>query len=451
MSFPLGKPILLMLVVALFSGAAITLREPPAAKDLVVWLFADVHADTYRSIVADFERRTGKTVDIQLLNGRAMPVRLETMFMSGTSGRPLPDVVELEINWVGRFFRAPVDEVGLLPLNDLLRQSGWDRRIVRSRFTPWSKRGVIFGVPHDVHPVSITYRKDLFDEAGIDLESATTWVQFQEMCLAFQHYWRERGYPFRHAMELPQSSPDCIIAMLLQRGIHLVDDREQSHLTDPRVAQTIAFYAQLVAGPRRIASESAGGTGLRARDLIDGNLCSFITPDWLIYSFKTYAPQLEGKLRMMPLPRFDPEDANTSTWGGTMIGITRNAADPALAWQLIEFLYLSDTGLRARQRVTNILPPVIEQWDDPAYHRPDPYFGGQKVDELYIDLARQVPDRYVTPVSNIVNVQLSLILNRAVAHVRQHGHAGLEERCRQWLMQAEEDLRRRIEHGNVSE
>ena len=45
-------------------------------------------------------------------------------------------------------------------------------KIVAARLAPWSKDGVIFGVPHDVHPVAIAYRDDLFREAGIDLPAA---------------------------------------------------------------------------------------------------------------------------------------------------------------------------------------------------------------------------------------------------------------------------------------
>jgi arabinosaccharide transport system substrate-binding protein len=449
--FPLGKPILAMTAIALVAGAAIVARPVPAKKDLTLWVFADLHADTYRSIIDQFERETGKTVDVQLLNAKALPMRLESMFMAGTRGAPLPDLVEVESSWVGRFFRPPVEEIGFLPLDEYLRRGGWDRRVIPSRLASWSKRGIVFGVPHDVHPVTITYRKDLFDEAGVDLASAKTWPEFHAKCVAFQSYWRGRGYVHRRAMEMPLASADYVTIMLLQRGVNLLDDRENIYLTDPRVAQTIAFYARLVAGPNAIASESAGGTGIWTKDALDGNFCAFMTADWRVYQIRTYAPQLAGKLRMMPLPKFDPTDLQTSTWGGTMIGITKNSPHHDDAWRLIEFLYFSEVGLRARQRVTDILPPVIAQWDDPAYHQPDPFFGGQKVGELFVDLARQIPTRYMSPATPIAWTQLSVILNRATAYLEEHGEAGLEERCRDWCEEAAADLKMRIEHERVNE
>src|SRR5207249_5033644 len=95
-----------------------------------------------------------------------------------------------------------------------------------------------------------------------------------------QHYWRSRGYVSRHAMELPLAAADNVIVMLLQRHINVVDNYDRIDVADPKVAQTIAFYAQLVAGPRRIGAESSGGPGVWASDILAGNTCAFVTPDW---------------------------------------------------------------------------------------------------------------------------------------------------------------------------
>ena len=59
-------------------------------------------------------------------------------------------------------------------------------KVVQARFAPWTKEGVIFGVPHDVHPVAIAYREDLFREAGVDLAAAKTWPQFRDAVPRFR-------------------------------------------------------------------------------------------------------------------------------------------------------------------------------------------------------------------------------------------------------------------------
>jgi len=128
-----------------------------------------------------------------------------------------------------------------------------------------------------------------------------------------------------------------------------------------------------------------------------------------------------------------------------MIGITRGCENPREAWRMIEKLYFSKEGLDSRRKVSDVLPPVISLWDDPVYREPDPYFGGQKANELFIELAREIPIRYVTPATGITQTALNSCLAQATAYVRERGNAnGLEKACEGWLREAEEEVRRRM-------
>lgn len=460
-SFPVGKPIGVMLLLALASGMVVFSRRPPPRSDQVVWVFAESHARVYRgdneskdspgqpSLIQHYAARTGRTVQVDLLAQRALDTRLLSLFMSPDRSQT-PDLAEVEISSVSKFFRLPVNEVGFLPLNKYLEESGLMNRLLPQRLSPWSKQGVIFGVPHDVHPVTITYRRDLFAQAGVDLASAGTWAEFQKRCLDYQRYWREHGDGKRWAVALPASSADDLVVMLLQRQVNLVDEDERPHLTDEKVARTLAFYAQLVAGRDRISASPSAGV-LWTRDLSQGDVAAAITPDWAIADLREYAPELSGKLAMMPLPRFDPDDSPTSTWGGTMIGIPRACPDPDAAWDLLKFLYFSPEALEARRRYSTILPPDRKQWEAPEWHRPDAFFGGQKIGELYVELAERIPRRYVTPFSAMATSYLSAVLSRAVDQVNERGSEGLAEACWRWLGEAQRQLEKRIEFGKVEE
>ena len=445
MNFHLGKPILVMLVVALIAGAVVAVRPAQRQADLTVWVFADSHYKSFQPLIPEFERKHNVTVNLNLLNMRALAVRLTSLFMADKYSPEIPDLVEVEISTIGRFLRPPVEEVGFRPLNDYVSKSGYDERIVPQRFGLWSKQGQIFGIPHDLHPCTITYRDDLFREAGVDLARAKTWPQFHDACLKFRDYWRGRGYRYRHALEASESSSDNLQQMLMQRGINPIDADGNVMLDDPRVAQTLAFYAQMVAGPKKVTAQTSQGIGALTKDLTDGNLCGFITPDWRLTYIKRYGAAVSGTMRMMPMPVFDPGDAPTSTWGGTMMGMTRACKRPDLAWKLLDHLYFSEAGLRARQASSEIIPPIKSRWDDPFYHRPDPFLGGQRAGELFIELAPAVPNRSVSPASSVASMALNDAVVRATRYVEQHGGDGLEAQCRVWLADISADLRRRIE------
>ncbi|HUB25196.1 MAG TPA: extracellular solute-binding protein [Tepidisphaeraceae bacterium] len=460
MTFHLGKPILLLALLAVACGVAGWLHGQPDRPDLVVWVFADDNARTYRqsppdggpSLIEQFHQRTGKSVQVDLIAQRALDVRLLSLFMAPSAGTPPPDLVEIDVSSIGKYFRPPIGEVGFLPLNDFLAHSAAARGLVRARLATWSKHGVIFGIPRDVHPVTLTYRKDLFDEAGVDLERVRTWPQFQTACLRFQHYWAEHGFPNRRAMELYSTQSEELLMMLLQRHINIVDDRNRIRLSDPRVAETTAFYAQLVAGPRKIAADTIPNFAFAYRDLADGSVCAMITPDWRAGYVKEYAPELAGKLRMRDLPVFQTRDSPTSTWGGTMMGIPRGARDPQMAWKLLEFLCFSPQAMAERHRYSEIIPPIKSLWTDPIYQSDDPFFGGQAIDQLYISLAAKIPTRYVTPFSIAAQAGLTLVLDRAVGYMKQRDDAtGLEEQCQLWLDQASGELAEWVQYGDLDQ
>jgi ABC-type glycerol-3-phosphate transport system substrate-binding protein len=299
-------------------------------------------------------------------------------------------------------------------------------------------------VPHDVHPVALVYRQDLFAQAGIDLAVAKTWPEFQRDCLEFQKYWRAHGYPTRHAVEMHRSKSDELLMMLMQRGINPIDDFNRVHLAEPRVAETVAFYARAISGPGQIASESAGGEGPFARDMQAGDLCVFFAPDWRLRDLKRFGgDELSGKMRLMPMPTFEPTDAPTATWGGTMMAILKTSAHKKEAWELLRQLYFSPRAIEQSMAMDYILPPLPSTWHEVQDEPGDAYFGGQRVDRLLADLARQIPRRYVTPASAVAGIYLVQVLWRATDYLETRGDQGLEPACQKWLDEAAADLQRR--------
>lgn len=492
MSFTPGRPLLVLLVVALVSGVLVALRPTPARATLNYWIFAEAHRHELTPILDGFARDHGITYDLDLVAGNALGSRLESLLMSQARGPQVPDLVNLEIHQVGRFFRPPVEGMGMLDLTHFFETRGerqiaslddpgragwaarhsdgsicvhdgrtwrrdptrtradtWKDRIIGARFAPWMKSGRIMGAPQDVHPMTITYRDDLFRAAGVDLSACRTWPEFHRACLTMQAYWRAQGVSQRHAMELFESGCDLLQLMLLQRGVNLVEADGRVRLADPLVAQTLAFYAPLVSGPQRIGVDS----GLNiAVELDAGSIAACFTPDWRIFYLRHHAPtdaqgrrRMEGLLRMMPLPRFSDQDAPTSTWGGTCCIIPKTCPDPELAFAAIERAFYSREGLDARLAINSMLPPLPELWDHPLLHQPDPFYGGQRINELFIELAAHLPERVMTPATSLAMDALTQVQAKAVAFVRTSGTDGLEARCQVWLQAAEVDLRRRIE------
>lgn len=461
MGFHLGKPIAVMIAIACGAGLLTRFTGHTSGRaDVEVWTFSDSHRRQYLGLdnpagtvspIQAFEAETGLDADVKLISFRALNTRLSTLILGDVKGPEVPDVATVEVASVGRFFNAPADQVGFLPLNDLLARHGWTGKIVENRLATWSKDGKIFGVPADIHPTMIAYNDELFRAADIDLSTSRTWAEFIDNCLAAQKAWRAQGIHDRWAFELPQNGATILVTMLLQRDVNLIDVEGKLHLTDPKVLDTLVTYCEMAVGPRRIGAQPSEGNQVYAQDMNYGGLGALIAPDWRVKYLRDYAPSVSGKIKVMPMPLWPDSKYRTSTMGGTAIAIPRNAADPERSWRMIETLFLSEHAVPSRGAYT--LPAVRTLWPlDPRADEHDVYYSGQQVRKLIRELADEVPPRLVSPASSAAEVALGQVLVDAIGRLRDRDGNDPEFRayCADQLERAQGIVQARIEHSMMT-
>ncbi|MCX7765544.1 MAG: hypothetical protein N2246_02415, partial [Candidatus Sumerlaeia bacterium] len=195
-----------------------------------------------------------------------------------------------------------------------------------------------------------------------------------------------------------------------------------------------------VAGPQRIGSD-LGSARILTQALEQGYFLSLICPDWRSKFLEVSVPRLAGKMALMPLPAFERGGRRTSTWGGTMIGITKRCANKELALELAEHLYLNPQELAERFRESNILPPLREAWSHPAFSEPRAYWSNQPIGILYAQLAEQVPPQYTSPFIGTAKAKLGEVVSACAAYYQTNGEAGFDEFARARLKQAADEVR----------
>jgi len=213
MKFPFGPAPALMLALSLASGIWLGMQNRTVKKaDLVFWTFSTTHYDAYMKALPKFQKQhPDKVIDVQLVSGTGLPQRLQAAFQAGLTA-DVPDVCEIEISNAGTFFRGPVDHVGFWDITDTLKSEGLDKRIIGARFTPYTYKGRIFGLPHDVHPVMLAYNREAFTKLGLKVENLTTWESF----IAAGKKVRKPGA--RYITEFSDSGVDQLMTILLQKG-----------------------------------------------------------------------------------------------------------------------------------------------------------------------------------------------------------------------------------------
>ena len=446
-TLPLGGWIICAL--ALVSSLVLLFWSIPKNEGLVFWTFAKSHKLMYDPMTEAWNRnqdREGKT-HLLLLSGSALQRRLLSGFLSGT---PLPDLVESYASIVSQAFKGPLEDVGFVDLTDILHQESLYDQINTPSFGPWTSRGRIFGLPHDVHPVLLAYRADIVEKAGIEIDEIETWDDFIRLLKPLIRDLDGDGYVDRYLLNIWETNPELIELLMLQAGGSFFDADERLVIHSDSNARVLATVVSWTTGPNRIAVNApefdAAGNKMR----LDGTVvCSFM-PDWLIGTWRQDLPQLAGKVKLMRLPAWAKGGRRTSVMGGTMLGIPKRVDNFSKAWRYAKHLYLSKTLAHELFRSTGIISPVKRHWTSPVYDEPNPYFSGQPTGRLYIAAAPGVPPRTSSPYNALALVQIGDAALALKTYANQRGKHTVEEllpEAKRRLAKAEAMVRKQIQRN----
>jgi len=391
-----SRPVAAALIgaIALISSALTLTLETPDQAGAKMWTFARLHHEIYAPAIKQWNASGKPPVSCSVLGIQAIEQRMLSSFLSRTTSAEL---LEVERRIAARAFAGPPEAIGFLDLTDRLKSEGLLDRINGPSFTPWTSRGRIYGLPHDVHPVMLGYRADIIEAAGIDVSTIETWDDFVRVLEPLLMNADGSRRSDRYLLNLWETHMDALEALVLQAGGGVIAESGLPMLDDPINARVLAQVAAWGHGKDPIAADAPYFNASGNQLLLDGFVLASFVPDWMCNLWRNEIPQLSGKVKLMPLPAWEPGGRRTSVWGGTMLGISREAANPDELWEFAKHLYLSPELSRRLFLEGDIISPVREFWNDPVYDQPDPFFMGQARGRLFVGLADDLPPRHNSP------------------------------------------------------
>jgi arabinosaccharide transport system substrate-binding protein len=430
---------------AVLSTAALAIFPAQTPSGVQMWTFARLHKQMYEPIVATWP--ADARPEITLMSFPALERRMLQGFLAES---PTAELIEAERRIAARAFVGPLESVGFADLTDRLSAEGLLEEINAPSFGPWTSRGRIFGLPHDVHPVMLGYRSDIVEAAGIDVGTIETWDDFIRVMAPLMRDRGADGKPTRYLLNLWVDKEDFIEVLMLQADGGFFDESESVRIATPTNARVISTMVSWCYGPDRIAADAADFTASGNQLKAEGYIVAAIMPDWMCNIWKNEIPQLAGKVKLMPLPAWQKGGRRTSVWGGTMLGITRTAPDQDELWQLAKQLYTSPELARKLYVEGDIITPVRSYWSDPIFDEPDAYFSGQKKGREFIQLAPDVPLRTSSPYNTLAKLRVQTAAISLAAYAESTGRyrpEELEDRAMELLRAAEEQVRAQIDRN----
>ncbi|MFF2079717.1 ABC transporter substrate-binding protein [Kitasatospora sp. NPDC058162] len=294
------------------------------------------------------------------------------------AGSGLPDVLTVEgsriTGYIGNFPNALVDLTS--------RAAGLKSQYTEAVWrTVTDAKGRVLALPWDSGPCALFYRRDHFQQAGIDPETLRTWDDYLTAGTALKNATGKK-------LLILDAKLDTLFAQLLQQ-------QGQSWFTDGKVAvatpaaeRALTLLKQLV--DRDLVDFENGWDGL-VSGTHDGKAATTPTAAWWDGTLTTEMADLSGKFGVVPLPAFTPGGARTSNSGGSILCVPAQSRNPETAWGFISFLLADKANQASMMQHEGLFPAFLPALDDPYFQQPAPYYGGQPAMKLFADLARTIP------------------------------------------------------------
>ncbi|HEY7042270.1 MAG TPA: sugar ABC transporter substrate-binding protein [Nocardioidaceae bacterium] len=230
--------------------------------------------------------------------------------------------------------------------------------------------GHLWGLPFDGESTGLFYRKDLFEQAGID-HPPTTWDEFLEDAQKLTDPDKDQ-YGFE--MFASESAYYWYPWLYQAGGDLLSDDGQQIVFNDDAGKKAADFYVDLAkySPPDYYNSNSYDGRVA----FENGNVAMYVAGSWLAGTIHSEKPDIDDKWSTAPLP--DGDAGCKTTIAGDSLVLFNQSEHPDAAWKWLEFLskpenvakwtYKSPTGTE--------LPPLKSLLNSPDLVQTKPVLEG---------------------------------------------------------------------------
>ncbi|MFD8379022.1 ABC transporter substrate-binding protein [Streptomyces sp. NPDC059679] len=304
--------------------------------------------------------------------------KLRTALKAGSGA---PDVVQLETHEVPSFAIT----------KSLLDLAPYGADKIRSKFPGWawgqvSQGSSVYAIPQDSGPMGMLYRKDIFDKYHIKVP--TTWAEFATAAEKLH-----KADPKAYLTNLPPTNGTVYTGLLWQAGSRPFKSPTPTSLRvgiDDSAARKVSDYWSGLLKSGNVSTDPDFNDQWY-RGLASGKYATWLTAAWGPMFLQGTAKKTAGKWRVAPLPQWDAGEPASGNMGGSTSAVIRTSKHPAAAAALAQFLNSDPASTKMLASKQSLFPATTAQLNDQKFLDESlPFFGGQKVNRVFSDIAKTV-------------------------------------------------------------
>ncbi|QCT01086.1 extracellular solute-binding protein family 1 [Paenibacillus algicola] len=299
------------------------------------------------------------------------------------SGNGVPDIALVEISFMERFKELSGSFENLLDYGAGARAK---------EFLPWKwqqasafDESFLLGLPTDIGPIAMAYRRDYFEQAGLPAGPAevaaqmSSWDDFLDTADQIQ---RETG---KYMID----NLDMLYRVILGQAEEQYYDKNTGELIVHRNPEVYrAWSAVMKAKEKGLTAGLPMFSPEWSRGLQQGEFAVAFAPSWMIDILKKNAPDAAGKWDMTFIPQI------ASNYGGSFLTLPKGGEHPQEAYHLIDWLTQAEQQVQLFKANGNF-PSMPELFSDPVImEHTDPYFNDAPTGQIYSQIASQIKPTY---------------------------------------------------------
>ncbi|MDN4613527.1 extracellular solute-binding protein [Leifsonia sp. F6_8S_P_1B] len=328
----------------------------------------DLFEKKYPKITVNLQNQGGATAQYQ---------KLRAAIKSGD----VPDVAQIEYSFLPSFTitKSVLDlgQYGYGDLKDDYSASAWGQ--VTSGDSVW-------GLPQDLGPTGFLYRTDLLEKAGV--QPPKTWDEF---AAASKTVKEKTG---AYLTDLPGNSFSPLLALLWQAGAKPFGyDGDKTVTIDfdsPEVKKVVGYWNDLIKQDL-VATEPQLDDNWYQR-MSRGEYASWNAAAWGPVFLQGTAANTAGQWRATQLPQWDADKPASGNQGGSADVVLAKSKHPIVAAEFVKFLNHDESSTTKLATEQFLFPSLVATQQDAAFRDQKlDFYGGQAVNDVFVDIADTVP------------------------------------------------------------
>ncbi|MCY0902646.1 MAG: extracellular solute-binding protein, partial [Firmicutes bacterium] len=287
---------------------------------------------------AELFHKLHPNVNFQYITEADPPTTYTKLNAELAAGAGVPDIISIETShaqsFISKFPDAFLNVTSRVKsLKPLFAQSKWPALT--------GANGQVYGVPWDIGPAMVFYRKDLFKEAGINANDIKTWAQYIAAGKKLVQHFHGKV-----KMTALNYDDDGLFKMMTnEQGSFYFNAKGQIAVNNQAAMNAVNTEKEMVQAGIGLQVPSANGWNDTITAFSNGQIASQAEGVWYVGTIETSAPDQKGKWGIFPLPAFTENGSHAANLGGSNVVISAQTKHPNTAFEFAQFAMTNPAAL----------------------------------------------------------------------------------------------------------